>query len=132
MSELKRCPFCGGEDIRYSLKTMGRREGTYHVAMYCNKCNCYGARTIIKPLEETRWQIENNEKYKEIAIKAWNTRKPMQNIVERLETLREAMPVFMTDYENGVDGGYLDAIEIVKEEGGLHEQTGQENKDNSC
>ena len=114
MSELKRCPFCGGEDIRYSLKTMGRREGTYHVAMYCNKCNCYGARTIIKPLEETRWQIENNEKYKEIAIKAWNTRKPMQNILERLEEEK-------SDWNDDYNVSIKKAIEIVKEEGEINE-----------
>ena len=71
------------------------------------------------------------------AIKAWNTRKPMQNIVERLE--EEHMALFSAKQEISF-AMYRDksiaekarvlqekqlsihqAIEIVKEEGGLNE-----------
>lgn len=77
MSEIKLlpCPFCGGEHIDYSVKTCGRWERKYHVAMYCKDCNCYGARTLINPTEETRYEVENNPKYKQLAIMKWNTRK---------------------------------------------------------
>ena len=53
------------------------------------------------------------------AIEAWNTRKPMQNIVERLrEKAKE--PMYQHHGDNYYVGIY-DAIEIVKEEGGLNE-----------
>ena len=87
MSKLKllNCPFCGGEDIGYSVKTTGRWERKYHVAMYCKDCNCYGKRVLVTPTENTRYDVEHNEEYKKLAIKAWNTRTPMANIVEKLE-----------------------------------------------
>lgn len=64
MSELKCCPFCGGEAI-----LVKNGAGCYQVA--CNNC-------------EVR-QYAYSHKNKESAIKAWNTRKPMANIVEKLE-----------------------------------------------
>ena len=74
--ELKPCPFCGGEKIGYSVKVAGSRWVTkYHVAMYCKECNCYGARTLITPAEEEhRLDVEYSEKYRDIAIEAWNRR----------------------------------------------------------
>ncbi len=65
MSETKLlpCPFCGGE------ATLRKSEVTqlYHVA--CFECGC-----------------RQDSSYKsESAINAWNTRKPMDDIVERLE-----------------------------------------------
>ena len=89
MSELKCCPFCGGEDIVYSVKTAGRWERKYHVAMYCKDCNCYGKRVLITPTENTRYDVEHNEEYKKLAINSWNTRTPMANIVEKLEEKTE-------------------------------------------
>ena len=50
--------------------------------MYCKECNCYGKRTLIKPIETTRLEIEKNESYKELAIAAWNTRNPIENAIE--------------------------------------------------
>ena len=60
------------------------------------------------------------------AIKAWNTRKPMQNIVERLEEEKSKASKCVTpqnilghvDWVEGIDK----AIEIVKGEGGLNDQ----------
>jgi Lar family restriction alleviation protein len=126
MSELKLlpCPFCGGEDIGYSVKTTGRWERKYHVAMYCKDCNCYGKRVLVTPTENTRYDVERNEEYKKLAIKDWNTRKPMANIVEKLEELK--MRYFLTIANTGDDkndfayenvGNALDhAINIVKQE----------------
>lgn len=78
MEELKPCPFCGEEDIRYSLKITGHFDVRYHAAMYCNKCHCYGARTLTKTVRHEdyrgRTEIENNDEVKAAAIEAWNKR----------------------------------------------------------
>lgn len=88
MSELKRCAFCGGEATLCN-----------YYFVQCEECGVSTLTFITK----------------EEAIKAWNTRKPMQNIAERLE-----------EYENeakqlGVSGMLVDMIKVVKEEGGLNE-----------
>lgn len=69
MSELKCCPFCGGEakvcdDIEYTV-------GGYYVE--CKDCHI---------------QTPSKIKGKEAVIKYWNTRKPMANIVDKLEELK--------------------------------------------
>ena len=46
------------------------------------------------------------------SIKAWNNRKPMQNIVERLEEEK-------SDWNDDYNVPIKKAIEIVKEEGGI-------------
>ena len=80
--KLKPCPFCGSNNIDYSIKTCGSYKKQYHIAMYCKECNCYGKRTLIKPIETARREIEKNESYKELAIVAWNTRNPIENAIE--------------------------------------------------
>lgn len=71
MSEQKllSCPLCGGEasiehDYDYASHPW------YYVE--CDKCGC-----------KTETHVDENGK--EQAIKEWNTRKPMERIVERLE-----------------------------------------------
>ena len=82
MNKIKSCPFCNSNKIGYSIKTCGSYRGQYHVAMYCKDCNCYGKRTLIKPTETARCEIENNDSYKELAIAAWNTRKNIYEILD--------------------------------------------------
>lgn len=74
--EIKKCPFCGGEDIRFSVKTTTIQfQRAYHFAMYCTKCNCYGARILWKHDGKMhRIEIERNEEFKKQAIEAWNRR----------------------------------------------------------
>jgi Lar family restriction alleviation protein len=101
------CPFCGGG--AELLKGLCELDNY----VMCLKCGC-------------KTKLYNT---KESAIKAWNTRKPMERIVERLEEesvlseeererSREQNPL---QYER-VDS-YIcaidNAIEIVKEEGGI-------------
>jgi Lar family restriction alleviation protein len=78
MDELKPCPFCGGTDIRYSLKITGHFDVRYHAAMYCNKCHCYGARTLTGTVRHDNYKgrtaIENDAAIKAEAIEAWNRR----------------------------------------------------------
>lgn len=96
---LRKCPFCGGE--AKIDKTI-----TNTVSVECTVCHA-SSRIILC----TEGDIEQK------AIKAWNTRKPMQNIVERLrEKAKE--PMYQHHGDNYYVGIY-NAIEIVKEEGGI-------------
>lgn len=104
MNEIKllKCPFCGGE--AKIDKTI-----TNTVSVECTVCHA-SSRIILC----TEGDIEQK------AIKVWNTRKPMENIVERLEEVS-----FPDIDENYADDGQQmlflhDAIEIVKEEGGVN------------
>lgn len=109
MELLKKCPFCGGE------ATIHKSKFGYGV-MCKNTPFCCDMTAAHKTEEE--------------AIRMWNTRKPMERIVERLEELRMAEyddsdeePVY-TDtediFDDGVSSGkfkaYHEAIKIVKEE----------------
>ena len=110
MSEIKllRCPFCGGE----AELLKGQCEIDNYVM--CLECR-------------SKTKLYNT---KASAIKAWNTRIPMQNIVERLEQQarqynRRALEVVNKSTEAGIHNkgkacSYEHAIEIVKEEGDLN------------
>lgn len=95
--KLKPCPFCGGE-----AKLFLDESRYYKSQVYCKKC---GVRT-------------NREHIPEIAVTTWNTRKPIDKVVEQLEEKS------FKDYyynESVYETKYLiwkdKAIEIVK--GGL-------------
>lgn len=107
MSELKLkpCPFCGGKAVKTAF-SWGNICDEYTV-----KCTECGVGTKVLKSDE--------------AVKAWNTRKPIDDIVERLKKIK--MNYFLTiantgdanndfAYENV--GNALDkAIEIVREGG---------------
>ena len=105
MSEIKllRCPFCGGE----AELLKGQCEIDNYVM--CLECR-------------SKTKLYNT---KASAIKAWNTRKPLQNIVERLEHFNEETFYRANGRANGktlaygYSQGIYKAIEIVKEEGGI-------------
>ena len=97
MSEikLKPCPFCGGSGIRIEPVNKWRK------SLFCQNCHA-------------KFIGESEEKL----IEKWNTRKPMERIVEQLEELRDKA-------EYGVEHGrgilikepftpYNKAIEIVQ------------------
>ena len=131
MSEIKLlpCPFCGGEaeivDFHDSV------EDSYDMYVRCKECGIQTREfdcgiTFGKPM-----QFPNPLKY---LVEAWNTRKPMERIVERLEEktdflknctkygnknieqMRESYDTMMM-YE--VADLAEDLIDIVKEEGGM-------------
>lgn len=93
MSELRCCPFCGGE---------ARNESCGNYWVKCTKCGSRGS-------------VENTEKE---AMNQWNTRTPMANIVEKLEELPYGRSYH--DYaEKGIVHKYLernDVLGIVKQE----------------
>ena len=94
---LKPCPFCGGDaDLEKGI-------GRFEHSVVCQKCRC---KTRIHAFEED-------------AIKKWNTRKPMDRIVERLEAASYEYIAEPTDLGFVTKGRKLylkDAIEIIKEE----------------
>lgn len=107
MEELKKCPFCGGEASLCNCAVMQNDKWMWSVE--CAKCG-----VII------------DRENKNDVIEAWNTRKPMGLIVERLEALRaeheerekDARLVGLTKHAdlNGIKAYiYDDAIDIVKE-----------------
>ena len=67
--------------------------------------------------------------YEKLLADKWNTRVPMQKIVERLEELQKENFEKFEDYKTEEEAclylchsnAYANAIEIVKEEGGLNE-----------
>ena len=106
MSELKRCPFCGGEaELKYSVLVGFEAKNLYFVR--CMECH-------VKPFESFS---------KEEVIKAWNNRKPLERIVERLEEQAEECRKYWQEFDDedsfGGMNAYCDAVKIVKEEGGL-------------
>lgn len=136
MSEIKaiHCPFCKGTKMRIEMKKKGERyygEGkileNYTATVRCNCCHARGS-TVSgwvrnrKFVDEKEWlenEIDVSELHKK-AVEVWNTRKPMQEICERLEDVKRGFcggSLQTVYYQNGV----IDAIEIVKEVGGMNE-----------
>lgn len=118
MSEIKLlpCPFCGGE-AKYKKHY---REDIYHGYLPVMKCESCGA---IASLTDS--DIGN---YEEILTRKWNTRKPMQEIVEKLEEeIEKSSDRFVGGRSNGktlqmgITYGIEKTIRIVKEVGGMNE-----------
>ena len=116
MSEVKKteeilnCPFCGGEATTFPKKFIdGRKFGIMCKETFC----CI---------------IPANFNTKEEAIKAWNTRKPMDDILEMLQDelqfagkekvrVKKENPL-QFDRVVGYSDGIAVAIDIVRKEGG--------------
>ena len=113
MSETKllRCPFCDEEMIP-SYKLPEHPNGYLKWLRFHPDNKCFLKAHSID-LRETE------------SVEAWNTRKPMQNIVERLEHFNEETFYRANGRANGktlaygYSQGIYKAIEIVKEEGGI-------------
>lgn len=97
MSEikLKECPFCGSDRLYIT-------ERNYFGENYCT----------ISCIECHISQTGNEFETKEDAIEQWNTRNPMDRIIERLEDMRK--DIFQKDYDSDVINDFDEAIEIVK------------------
>ena len=100
MSELKRCPFCGGE-VRFVKTGCSSRGKIGH--LYCDGCK----ESFFK---NDRWHKES-ELYEK-----WNTRKPLERVIERLEREKSNLTTWAEDeaYKLAINK----AIEIIKEEVG--------------
>lgn len=111
MSEIKLlpCPFCGGEASVLSDCSYSRTDGETMYYVRCQYC-----------ASESSWEYSEEE-----AIKRWNTRKPMQEIVERLEEVgKEEIKIHRARCNGktlafGFMLGIQQAINLVKEVGGM-------------
>ena len=107
MSELKRCPCCGEE-----IKGGVRLTGYMTMNRKYIKCDACGLKMessyYIDGLSQTHLKAITED-----LIRRWNTRKPMQNIMERLE--KELEMTEWIEFEERIT--YRRAIQIVKEEG---------------
>lgn len=116
MSEIKllNCPFCGGEAEFHRTPIKSKGGWCDSIVVRCKECEARTNRVLYNAEKH-----KNDSEYEESA-KAWNTRKPMQEIVERLE---DAKVCIVDDYtEEYEDMVFLEeAIEIVKEVGGMDE-----------
>ena len=107
MSELKCCPFCGGEARLYSFHSQTIK--TYKE--YWVKCKNDCCQT-------------KNFRSEEKAVEQWNTRTPMDNIVEKLEELKKDNTNGCEKVNQELCNSYLDCglclidriINIVKQE----------------
>ena len=84
MSELKCCPFCGGE---VEIALTGNKGEQWFVTrgLGKNKCTC---RVFMESNMFSADDSDTKEKERDKLIAKWNTRKPMDNIVEKLEALK--------------------------------------------
>ena len=103
MSEIKRCPFCGGE----ATLTNKLSKDEYGQRLW-NVC-CFGCANRTS----SYWD-------KEIAIEAWNTRKPLERVIERLEEQAEECKKYWDEFDDedafGGMNAYMNSIAIIKQE----------------
>ena len=112
--KLKRCPSCGGEIIKIEKERMGMGGCELYAKAVCKNCGLSTKKFLI-------WDKEDILKVYE----AWNTRKPMDRIVERLEEEKSDCQHYDENgklfyEETSRKNGISKAIEIVKEEGGIN------------
>ena len=114
MKEPKKCPFCGGKTEVFKNEELGVFSDSNRYAVKCRSCFC------------------GTGHYKDVnrAIEAWNIRKPMERIVERLDSECkkhcDATRTYIGSDENDLGlrhlskaNAFCKAIEIVKDEGGV-------------
>lgn len=76
MQEIKPCIFCGGINIKFSIKVASRKRtsATYHACMYCDDCKASSPRVLVHVTCNNRILVENDEYFKEQALELWNRR----------------------------------------------------------
>lgn len=74
MQKIKPCPFCGGINIKFSIKVASRKRTsvTYHACMYCDDCKASSTRVLVNVTYNNRSLVENDESFKEQALELWN------------------------------------------------------------
>ena len=75
LTQINNCPFCDSDKLDISIKTSGRWERYYQVAVYCKNCHCYGPR-VISHVDNYRKVTDED---KNTAIKLWNNAKEKNN-----------------------------------------------------
>ena len=127
MSETKLlpCPFCGGEARIYEPKRSRFVYRRHNSPLYQTRDTLSGEYIAQCKDSSCNGHIARRYKTPESAANAWNSRKPMERIVKRLEnenmTAVDLANLTCSTYQDGVVSGIERSLEIVKEEGGLSE-----------
>ena len=136
MDKLKKCPFCGSTKLKIDKKsklyenTAIARIENHTFSVRCNVCHARGGavggkvadfRYTKNPLPE---YLTTDVELKQKAIEAWNNRKPVENVIKRLEEEKGIAFVTLANtgdsrydlvYDNVM--AYINkAVEIIKEE----------------
>ena len=111
MSEIKLlpCPFCGGEARLMCIDEEGEEcciNDEDELEMGCSFVHCYNCDMDYIP------KVENAKE----VLESWNTRKPMQEIVKRLEK-----KIDNKLYNPNWNAGIIAAISVVESAGGMNE-----------
>ena len=111
MKIFKNCPCCGSSSIYLTFEV--NDIGTTIPVVFCNSCK------IVFKVENDSPYLNDKETYKyleEKTIEAWNTRKPLERVIERLEKEKSNLTTWAEDeaYKLAINK----AIEIIKEEVG--------------
>lgn len=107
MSEIKLlpCPFCGGEAEFFRVSTVLGDS----VVVRCKECEARTNRILYDARKHP-----NDEEYVE-AAKAWNTRKPIERIVEKLEEEKGDVEDYSTPEDRRLVRHWNNCIDICKE-----------------
>ena len=112
------CPFCG-EDVMYKIERVDYL-GTVIPQLFCNSC-----KMIIEiENDSTYLNDKKTEDYlKEKLYKQFNTRKPMERIIKRIENARQKYQRLVREQGEKEDEAmnihFRGVMQIVKEEGGI-------------
>lgn len=119
MAQLKKCPFCGGE-VKLLAIAGEPYPPTYEVELEKITKDSDDICFVHCPTCNANWHKQVRiDSFPLDTITAWNTRKPMERIVERLRTELSIRKISITsEWLKGVKDGLEKVIEIVKEEVG--------------
>lgn len=136
--KLKPCPFCGGDKLKLDKKSklvgfngLSVRVENWTYSVRCNTCHARGGAIggkvapFNKILDEQPKGLTTIDELKRKAIEKWNTRKPMDRIVEQLEEILKPKEFYFCRVNKGacnhleddiicMDCAIQKAIEIVK------------------
>lgn len=110
MSKLKRCPFCGGEARLEQVP--GATWDKFVVTCKSMKCCAFYIGYCDEGIYDTKTK----------AIEAWNTRKPVENVMKRLEEAKNTEIKVIggrcngKSFTVGYSEGIREAINIIKAE----------------
>ena len=113
MNEIKKCPFCGGE-VKLMAIAGEPFPPTYEVELDKITSDSDDICYIHCPTCGVNWHKEVRiESFPLDTIKAWNTRKPLERVIEKLENEVKDLH----EDCNYIDAyKYEEAIKIIKEE----------------
>ena len=120
MNELKKCPFCGGE-VCLEIRSEYNTDFDYWAIISTKEDDGCICNNVF--IESYYFDDEyEKEDAKQELIKAWNTRKPVKNVIDRLEGYKETHAKIWDLYDDETSFGKMSAfhesIEMIKEEVG--------------